>query len=254
MPLSASAAPPLTAASSASIFSPSSKGSLLTFAYPQMNLRTDYCTAPMSAASYEFTPHEERPQWESPVFDQPLGHPSHEEPPSAYWQSPMTPGYPSPFTSVHPSLGHLSRDPGNTFSSFGGPRDQHWPVPHRSMSFDQVQGLPLSYQNQYPQLSYLDYRRRNSAMPPPSLGTSANSSSTSISEPHPGSSTAPIRSQSVQLFNLPAWEAPGAAPSKGTEYSGWYAEPGHLAKVQEEDLGHWSGVESTPLYSSAELQ
>ena len=91
-------------------------------------------------------------------------------------------------------------------------------------------------------------------MPPPSLGTSANSSSTSISEPHPGPSTAPIRTQAMQLFNLPAWnDVPGSASGKATEYNGWYPESGHLAKVQEEDLGHWSGVESTALYSSAEF-
>lgn len=166
--------------------------------------------------------------------------------------SPMTPGF-SPHIPGPTSALHSISDARSSFTSFAPSRshsDSTWAMPTRSMSFGMVEDLPHSYQNHYhhSQPSSMDYRRRASEMHPPSLETSNNSSNGSISEAHitPLSVSSP---PPIQHWGVPTTWSSLANPlvTKAPDYGTWYGETGALAKVQEEDIGHY-GSEPAILY------
>ena len=170
----------------------------------------------------------------------------------------MTPAF-SPYSagSQNPASQHPP-DVGTSFVPYGGSRqDQNWPLPGRSLSFGHVEDFSHAYPNQstYHRQPYqLDFRRRASEMQPPSLETSGNSSSTSMSEAPNAPLSAPVTSQPMHHFGLtPAWQAmPGHSPvNKVADFGGWYSEPGQLAKVQEEESGPHFGGDTAILYSNA---
>jgi len=172
----------------------------------------------------------------------------------------MTPAF-SHFPAHPNSIVPYPRDHSGSFSMAGSREELAWSPPPRSMSFGQVEDLPVNYRNQYNQPSQQDFRRRipSDIYLPPSLDTSNNSSSVSISEPHSAPVSAPGGGQPRHHFGFPpAWNAfaghhhPGGFISKGPEgIAGWYSEPSPLAKVQEEDVGSNLSGDPAAYYSSA---
>ena len=171
----------------------------------------------------------------------------------------MTPAFPQFPPHPTPTM-HYPRDHGGSFPLAGSREEVVWPLPARSMSFGQVEDLPMNYQNNYHQPSHHDFRRRISSdiYVPPSLDTSNNSSRASISEPHSAPVSAPVAGQPRQHFGFPpAWNpfalhhATGMV-GKGPEgIAGWYSEPSPLAKVQEEDAGSNMSGDPAVFYASA---
>ncbi|KAI9878146.1 MAG: hypothetical protein M1830_001753 [Pleopsidium flavum] len=224
-------------------------------------------TAPSHYRAFEFSqPPDRTSRWDSYLDHSPasagLGHPTLEDPSSAYWkfaESPMTPAF-SHFSSQPSSSLHYPRDHGSSFSLAGSREDLGWPLPARSMSFGQVEDLPMNYQHHYHEPFQHDLRRRISTdiYAPPSLDTSNTSSRASISEPHSAPVSAPVGGQPRHHFGFPpAWNSLpghhiGAMVGKGPEgISGWYSEPSPLAKVQEEDAGPVQRGNPAAFYSSA---
>ncbi len=251
---------------SASTTLPLGKGSPMSSGKPfQKPFLTQMHTAPSHHRGFEFShPPDRAPRWDSSYLDHSpasagLGHPTPEDPSSAYWrfaESPMTPAF--PHFSGHPSSSfHYPRDHGSSFSLSGSREDLGWPLPARSMSFGQVEDLPMNYQHHYHQPFQHDFRRRISTdmYAPPSLDTSNNSS---ISEPHSAPVSAPVGGLTRQHFGFPpAWNTLpghhiGGVVGKGPEsIGGWYSEPSPLAKVQEEDAGSILRGGPATFYSSA---
>ena len=212
--------------------------------------------------------------WESPLLDQPPTSASHSSPGDgshSYWgrhsDSPMTPGYSphlsGPTSSMRSSYDSRSSSDGrSSFTSFAPSRvDSSW-MPTRSMSFGQVEDLPISYQHNYHHphpIPSMDYRRRASEMHPPSLQTSNNSSTASISDSHmtplsaPSSSTPPVQQWGVPSIPTTWSTLPSSSfVTKAPDFGGWYGEPGPLAKVQEEELGPHFGEQPAIVHSGAE--
>ena len=256
--------PGSTASLSVSTISPASRGSppLLDAVVPRSSV-THTDTAPINFGGYEFPPHNDRGQHlDSPFFDHsPMsagaGHPPLEDPSSGYWESPMTPAF-SPRFSGPPQLPvQYHRDMGGAFAPLGGLRqDPGWP--QRSASFGQVEDLQHNYQNLYQHPSQVDYRRRTTYMPPPSLQNSGNSSNTSMTEAPPGPVSASLGNQAINQLGFPNWTGlPGPAVlghspmNKTPEYGGWNPDTSQLAKVQEEEAGAHFGGDPTAMYSSA---
>lgn len=146
---------------------------------------------------------------------------------------------------------HSASDGRSSFTSFApssAPSRSHsdsaWPMPTRSMSFGLVEDLPQSYQNHYShQPVSMDYRRRASEMHPPSLQTSNNSSTGSISEAHMAPLSAPVSSPPFQQWGVPTtWGTLSSSlVAKTPDYGSWYGDATPLAKVTEEDIGHFNG-------------
>ena len=164
----------------------------------------------------------------------------------------MTPGF-SPHLSGPTSAIHSISDARSSFTSFAPSRshsDSSWNMPTRSMSFGLVEDLPHNYQNQYNHAQPLpmDYRRRASEMHPPSLQTSNNSSTASIPESH--MTPLPVSSPPIQHWGVPTTWSSLSNPlvTKAPDYGTWYGETAPLAKVQEEDIGHY-GSEPAILYA-----
>lgn len=222
--------------------------------------------------AFEFPQHQ-RTSWGSPFPDNgPIsaGYSSPGDPsPHALWgrhsDSPVTPGF-SPHMSGGPTSSmHSFSDSRNSFTSFAPSRHEpagyHSHVPARSMSYGLLEGLPMNngYDNSYYNHQPLskDLRRRASDMRPPSLQTSACSSSTSISEahmtPHSGAPhSAPVNSPpSNHWQSLPtAYSAfPSTSMSKAPYDGSWYSDQAPLAKVQEEEISPHFGAEPAILYA-----
>ena len=221
-------------------------------------LKLTSVTAPLSAQTFEI-PQQNRSSWESPFpGDGPTSasHSSPGESTQTFWSrhadSPMTPGY-SPHLSGPTSTMHSVSDARSSFTSFAPSRshsDSTWAMPTRSMSFGVVEDLPHSYQDHYhhSQPSSIDYRRRASEMRPPSLQNSNESSTASI--PEANMTPLPVSSPPIQQWGVPATWSSLANPlvTKAPDYGGWYGETAPLAKVQEEDIGHY-GNEPAILYT-----
>ncbi len=212
-------------------------------------------------------PSDRSSRWDPSYSDHPqgppgFGHATSEDAPSAYWkfaESPMTPAIPH-FPAQPSSSLHYQREQSSSFSLAGAREDLGWSLPARSMSFGQVEDLPLNYQHQFHQPQHDFNRRRISAdvYVPPSLDTSNNSSSASVSEPRSVPVSAPIGGQPRQHFGFPpAWNAftghhATGLVGKGPEgLGGWYSEPSPLAKVQEEDAVSSLSGDAGVFYSSA---
>ena len=169
----------------------------------------------------------------------------------------MTPAFSPRFTGPSQLPVQYRRDINGAFAPVGGLRhDPGWP--QRSASFGQVEDLQHSYQNLYQHPSQVDYRRRPTYMPPPSLQNSGNSSSASMTEAPPPPGSASLGNQAINQLGFPNWTAlPGQAVlghstmSKTPEYGGWNLDTGQLAKVQEEDAASHFGGNHTVMYSSA---
>ena len=217
---------------------------------------------PMNTNAFEFS-QQNRPGWDTPLLDHvpaSAGHSSPGDSTHAYWGrhsgSPMTPGF-SPHLAPPTGSIHSAPDARTSFTSFAPSRsDSGWSTAQRSMSFGLVEDLSLNYssQNRYhPQPASMDYRRRASDMHPPSLQTSNNSSSTSISEAHMTPLTVPISSPPSQHWMAPIrW---GSLPNSSLVTKGpdQWSEPTILAKVQEEDFGPHYGGEPAIIYADAGL-
>jgi len=86
-------------------------------------------------------------------------------------------------------------------------------------------------------------------MHPPSLQASSNNSSTaSISESN--MTPLPVSSPPILHWGVPTTWSSLTNPlvTKAPDYGTWYGETGPLAKVQEEDIGHY-GSEPAILYT-----
>lgn len=253
---------------SASMISPMSQGtsqSLLAFIQPMLTPRRK---APGHHRGLDFAhPSDRASRWDHPHLDHSrapsgFGNPTSEGSPSAYWrydEPPMTPAF-AHFPAHPNSMVHYPRDHNGSFSISGSREDLAWSLPARSMSFGQVEDLPVNYHHQYHPPSQQDFRRRISSdvYAPPSLDISNNSSCASISEPHSAPVSAPGAGQPRHHFGFPpAWNPfaghhPGGMINKGPEgIAGWYSEPSPLAKVQEEDLGSNPNGDPPVFYSSA---
>lgn len=185
-----------------------------------------------------------------------------DDPPPPFWryaESPMAPAFPH-FQAHSSSSLRLPRAPGGSFSVAGSREEIGWSLPTRSMSFGQVDELPVNYPNHYHHPSAADFRRRVSSdvYGPPSLDTSNTSSSASISEPQSAPVSGPAPAQARAQFGFPpGWNAfsgphAGGVVGKGTEgIGGWYSEPSPLAKVQEEDAVSSMSGEPAVFYSTA---
>lgn len=217
----------------------------------------DQLLGSQGAQGFDF-PHPDRPNWEHQYVDHgPLsaGHAVPEDHNRSYWKhvdSPMTPY--SPFSSKAPnSAVHQLRDTGEGFAQFGGTRPDHGWMPQRSISYGHLEDLPHQYHLGYHQPQHTNARRRASEMRPPSLQTSNNSSSASVSEASNPPASAPLSNPSIHHYGPPqAWHGlPGNSPlSKSTEFGSWYSEPGPLAKVQEEEVDPRFGGHPAILYSN----
>lgn len=253
-----------TAPLSVSTISPASRGSspLLDAKVPRWSV-THMCTAPINFGGYEFPQHNDRGQHlDSPFFDHsPMsagaGHPPLEDPSSGYWESPMTPAFSPRFPGPPQLPVQYNRDISGAYVPFGGLRqDSGWP--QRSASFGQVEDLQHNYQNIYQHPSQIEYRRRTTYMPPPSLQNSGNSSNTSMTEVPPAPVSASMGNQAIHQLGFSDWTAlPGPAilgqspMTKTPEYGNWNSDTGQLAKVQEEEAGAHFGRDHTVMYSSA---
>lgn len=211
---------------------------------------TDVDQAPIHT-QYDVYHAQERAQWESPFLDPgslSAGTSTPEEPALNHWRSPVTPAFPHQFSgppASSPQAHHLS----TSFAPFPPvPQVSPYPIPGRSMSFDQGKNFHATYQHQYGR-SYVDVRRRASEMHPPALVTNTSSPNTSISE----ASGTPMSAPGLGLLT-PATTVDGVSPScswtplsthspqppqfgvsKPQDYGVWYHEGGPLPKVQEED-------------------
>ena len=215
----------------------------------------------MTTTAGEF-PQQNRPSWDTPLLDHgptSAGHSSPGDTTHAYWGrhsgSPMTPGF-SPHLPAPTGSIHSAPDARSSFTSFAPPRNDSGWTSARSMSFGLVEDLSLNFhgQNHYHPQASMDYRRRASDMHPPSLQTSNNSSSTSISEAHMTPLSGPIASPPPQHWGAPITWSSLPNSSLVTKGPDQWAEPTILAKVQEEDFGpHYSG-EPAIIYADADLQ
>ncbi|KAI9804955.1 MAG: hypothetical protein M1833_006258 [Piccolia ochrophora] len=195
---------------------------------------------PSATGSYDFSQGDRSATWaESPYVHSPVSagpKSGFGDPSTTYWRdSPVTPAFtsfahPPPMPAVH-------RESDGSF--YNVPREEPgWPVVSRSMSYGQVEGIPVNYQNHYP--PHHDYKQPpHSAMYPPSLNTS-DTSMASISEP----SSAPADGRPGTFGMAPPWNPNFMSNTltgmtgKGSEgLGGWYQETSHLAQVEEEGPG-----------------
>ena len=201
---------------------------------------------------YDIYHSQDRSQWDSPFMDHgslSAGNSTPEEPMQSHWRSPLTTAFPHHFSgpsASSPQARHMS----TSFPSFVPvPQVSQYPVPGRSMSFDQVENFHPNFQGHFGR-PYHDVRRRASDMHPPSLVTNTSSPNTSISE----ASGTPMSAPGLGLMT-PATTIDGVSPScwtpmsthspqppqsgisKPPEYATWgYPEPEMLPKVQEEEF------------------
>lgn len=267
LPLSTQDFPPTTTGMHAGLaISPLTRGELLPADTPgPYRDLADWIQVPENLRTWEFPQQQQPPQrtsWGSPFADNgPIsaGFSSPGEQSHSLWgrhsDSPGTPGY-SPHLAGPTSSMQSFSDSRSSLTSFAESRSSltsfapsrhdsaQWSVPpSRSMSYGLLEGLPMNNnydgRHYYPQSLPKEVRRRASEMHPPSLLTSANSSTTSIGDAHPGPLSAPIANDptGTQWSTLPqSYNAfPGHVMSKSYDH-GWYPDPVPLAKVQEEEL------------------
>ncbi len=166
---------------------------------------------------------------------------------TSYWrQSPSTAN--SAYGSEsNVSGGHTPAAMSASSTMSFGHQDSHWgqqppfQPPTRSMSYGNIEGLPQQYPGQGLGIQH-EFSRRTSPYPyPATIDTNpATIHSTTL-----GSSTsAPLSAPIVpnQQFYAPTWNSYEAVPTPGQPMpmpgrsmsAQWYAEPGHLDRVQEE--------------------
>lgn len=205
-------------------------------------------TVPVQPGSYPY-PHPIDTQW--PPTSNYLPSSTIAESPSSsasYWrQSPST------ATSVYGSESNVSggHTPAamstSSTMSYGPPEGHPWAgqppfqPPTRSMSYGNIEGLPPQYQGQGLGIHH-DYPRRAPSYPyPANIDTNQAIAHTATI---PGSTSAPLSAPIVsnQQFYPPPWNnyegmqshgPPMHAPGRSMSAQ-WYAEPGHLDRVQEE--------------------
>ena len=274
LPLSTPEYPSSSAAMSAGLVSPLTRGKSSRSCLNLADCIDNEFTVPEQMRAFEFPP-QQRTSWGSPFPDNgPIsaGYSSPgDPPPHTLWgrhsDSPVTPGYSPHLSGVPTSSMHSFSDSRSSFTSFAPSRNDSGGfqnhIPARSMSYGLLEGLPMNggYDNGYysPQPLTKDVRRRASDMRdmrPPSLQTSACSSSTSISEPHLTPHTtaphsAPINSPPVNHWqSLPtSYSAFPGTSLKGHYDGSWYSDTTPLAKVQEEEISPHFGAEPTILYA-----
>lgn len=202
---------------------------------------------PVQQPSYPY-PHPIETQW--PPTNSFLPSSTVAESPSSstsYWrQSPSTAN--SAYGSEsNVSGGHTPAAMSTSSTMSYGHQDSHWgqqppfQPPTRSMSYGNIEGLPQQYPGQGLGIHH-DYSRRTSPYPYP---TSIDTNSATVHATTLGSSTsAPLSAPIVpnHQFYPPTWNSYDAVPSQGPPMpmSGrsmsaqWYAESGHLDRVQEE--------------------
>jgi hypothetical protein len=125
-----------------------------------------------------------------------------------------------------------------------GHQDGHWSQqpsfqpPSRSMSYGNIEGLPHQYPGQGLGIQSDNYRRTSPYPYPTTIDTSASTvHATTLSSSGPAPLSAPVAS-----YYPPNWTSYDAMPnhvppipSSGRSMSAhWFAEPGHLDRVQEE--------------------
>ena len=204
---------------------------------------------------FEFSESENRVGWEAPYYDNSSMPPSQsipEDPQGRFWkmaESPMTTTFPPYTSAAPPSMVHHVRDLNGSYT-YSSPKHEPGWQPQRSMSYSHLEDIshhgPDSY-NHYP----ADSRRSTSDMLPPSLRTSARSSTASMPENPAMGLSGPGSGQPMYHYGLPqAWSGLNQSPKPAMEFSGWYQEPGQLAKVQEEEVPHLVN-EPAMMYSTA---
>ena len=267
LPMSAHEYPPSSAAMSAGLVSPMTRGESQQLCHRTRPGFVDNFQVPENIRNWDF-PQQHRTSWGSPFPDNgqsSAGYSSPgDPPPHTLWgrhsDSPVTPGY-SPHMSGPTSSMTSFSDSRGSLTSFAPSRNDSasWSMPARSMSLGYFEGLPLN--NNYDNHSYRPQplsdnlrRRASDMMQPPSLQTSACSSNTSISEhltPSTAPHSAPIHSPATNHWQaLPtAYSAfPSTSMSKGPYDGSWYSDA-PLAKVQEEEISPHFGGEPAILYA-----
>ncbi|KAI9890691.1 MAG: hypothetical protein M1814_003760 [Vezdaea aestivalis] len=209
--------------------------------------------------------------WNSPFIGQSpasAGKPGFEDPSSNFWrlaESPMTPAFStfqSPPSMTAPESNGAAR---SAYPVDGSREDVGWPLPSRSMSFGNVESLAQTYNGgSYP------YRAPDFKHLPAQNGTSEIYPHPIITTGHPASAetmSAPL-SATVDSKNgtngygaPPQWSAGyggsniAEVPRKpGPGFNGWYGEPGPLAQVEEETVGHHYGEDPAIYYPQAAAQ
>lgn len=207
-------------------------------------------TAPLLPGAFDFGRSERPSTWEgSPYLDQsPLSggsKPSLDDPSTNFWrlhESPMTPAY-SSFAGPPgpPSVQH--RESVSAYP-YGVQREGlAWPVPSRSMSYGQLEGLSVNQPNQYPVMVDYKHSAAGSVYTPsyssPPYST-PHTSITSLAEPVSAPANGRIPNGSFGMH--PPWNPSftgsgvgGNVPGKTAEgFGGWYQEPNRLSQVEEE--------------------
>ncbi|KZF20875.1 hypothetical protein L228DRAFT_240605 [Xylona heveae TC161] len=207
-------------------------------------------TAPLvPRSSFDYASDVERaPQWEtSPLVQQSpggIGKQMMEEPSTSYWRL-TDPAVATGFTpfDLSPSVNqpvYPSSSAGMFPSEVTG-TESVWPMPTRSLSFDQVNTLPQVNSGFQP---FRPSVPRRIPTDPPSLDTSNTPSTDSIGDPTSATMTAAPSSHPMQAFGYPTgWggfpgHTAGAMARKFPDgFNGWYGDSAPLAQVQEEDSG-----------------
>lgn len=166
---------------------------------------------------------------------------------TSYWRQSPTTANSVYGSESNVSGGHTPAAMSTSSTMSYGHQDSHWgqhppfQAPARSMSYGNIEGLQQQYPGHGLGIQH-EYPRRTSPYPYPTTidTTPATIHSTTIG----GSTSAPLSAPIVpnHSFYPPTWNSYDTLPSQGPPMpiSGrsmsaqWYAEPGHLDRVQEE--------------------
>jgi hypothetical protein len=185
--------------------------------------------------------------WTSPFMDQSpaSSKPGFEDPSSNFWrlaESPMTPAPYSTFAGPPSVAAHHHSETRTAFPIEGSREDVGWPLPSRSMSFGNVEGLSQSYSNHYPFRPDYKSSSTSGVYPHPIITSHASSVATMSA---PSSAISEPKSMHTGYGAPPTWNAGymgnniGDMPRKSSQsFPTWYGEPGHLAQVDEEAPPH----------------
>ncbi|EMD64200.1 hypothetical protein GGP41_006638 [Bipolaris sorokiniana] len=128
-----------------------------------------------------------------------------------------------------------------------GPQDGHWgqqpsfQPPARSMSYGNIEGLPHQYPGQGLGIQNDNYRRTSPYPFPATIDTNPSTiHATTLSSSGPAPLSAPVAPN--HSYYPPTWTSYDTMPSHGAPIPSsarsmsahWFAEPGHLDRVQEE--------------------
>jgi len=166
---------------------------------------------------------------------------------TSYWRQSPTTANSTYGSESNVSGGHTPAAMSTSSTMSYGHQDSHWgqqphfQAPTRSMSYGNIEGLPQQYPGQGLGIHH-DYSRRTSPYPyPTSIDTNPSTVHTTTLG---GTTSAPLSAPIIpnHSYYPPTWNSYDAVPNQGPPVpipgrsmsAQWYAEPGHLDRVQEE--------------------